>query len=125
MTLVRLQRPKNEVRTRIAEWKPAADITEHADGFTVSLDVPGFTKDDLQVRTHEGVLSVKGERTRAESEDENYFSHYERPKGSFERSFKLPDYIETDKIEASYENGVLTLGLKKKEAAKPRLIDVK
>ena len=123
MTFVRLY-PTTEVRRRTGNWNPATDIVENADGYTITLDVPGFAKDDFKVRIHEGVLTVNGERKSPEVTDEEYFSYNERPYGTFERSFRLPDHIDSETIKGSYEDGVLTLELTKKEEAKPHLITV-
>ena len=59
MTLVRLL-PKAENRTYTKTWQPKADIVESKDGFTVTLDVPGFAKEDLKVKAHDGLLTVRG-----------------------------------------------------------------
>ena len=123
MTFVRLY-PTTEARRRNGTWNPATDIVENADGYTITLDVPGFAKDDFKVRIHEGVLTVNGERKSPEVTDEEYFSYNERPYGTFERSFRLPDHIDSETIKGSYEDGVLTLELTKKEEAKPHLITV-
>ena len=124
MAIVRLL-PKTETRTHTRTWQPAADIVESEDGFTVTLDVPGFAKDDLKVKAHEGLLTVHGEKERETAEDSKLFRYYERPTGTFERTFRLPDYIENESIDGTYENGVLTIELKKKEEAKPHTITIK
>ena len=117
--------PRTNARRRATLWTPATDIVENADGYTITVDAPGFAKDDLKVRVHEGVLTVGGERKVPEATDEEYYNYRERPHGTFERSFRLPEFIDSESIQGSYENGVLTLGLKKKEEAKPHLITVK
>ena len=124
MTLVQLY-PTTETRLRAVAWNPATDIVENADGYSITLDAPGFAKEDLKVKVHEGVLTISGERKSPEANDEKYFRYYERPYGTFERSFRLPDHVDSETINGSYENGVLTLELKKREEAKPHLITVK
>jgi len=124
MTLVQLY-PTTEARRRADAWNPATDIVENADGYSITIDAPGFAKEDLTVKAHEGVLTISGERKSAEASDEKYFRYYERPSGTFERSFRLPDHVDSETINGSYENGVLTLELKKREEAKPHLITVK
>jgi len=123
MTLVSLY-PKTEARRRIGTWNPVTDIVESVGGYTIKLDVPGFAKDDLKVRIHEGVLTVSGERKSPEVIDNEYYSYNERPYGTFERSFRLPDHVDSETIKGSYEDGVLTLELTKKEEAKPHLITI-
>ena len=124
MTYVRLQ-PRTGKRNTHTTWNPPADIVESSDGFTITLDVPGFTKDDLKVNVHDGVLAVSGERKRPEVGDEKHFRYNERHFGSFNRSFRLPDYIESESIKGTYENGVLSVELKKKEETKPHVITIK
>jgi len=123
MTFVSLY-PTTEARRRIGTWNPVTDIVESVGGYTIKLDVPGFAKDDLKVRIHEGVLTVSGERKSPEVIDNEYYSYNERPYGTFERSFRLPDHVDSETIKGSYEDGVLTLELTKKEEAKPHLITI-
>ena len=124
MTLVKFL-PKTEAGKYTETWRPAADITETDEGFTIVLDVPGFSKDDLSVKAYDGQLTVSGERERTEAQDTKLYRHYERPAGKFERSFRLPDYIESESIKGAFENGTLTLELKKKEEAKPHTVTIK
>ena len=124
MTLLRFY-PTTEAGQRTPTWTPATDIIEKADGYTITLDAPGFTREGLTIKVREGVLTVSGERKSPEGEDEKYFHYHERPYGTFERSFRLPEHIDSESIKASYENGVLTLELNKKEEAKPHLITIK
>lgn len=124
MTYVRLI-PRNKSLRTEKTWNPAADIVESNDGFTVTLDVPGFTKEELKVKVHENVLNVSGERKRTEVNDSGHFRYFERPYGSFSRSFRLPDYIDGQSIKGAYEKGVLSVELTKKEEAKPHTITIK
>ncbi|MCD6307453.1 MAG: Hsp20/alpha crystallin family protein [Candidatus Latescibacteria bacterium] len=107
-------------------YTPSVDIVENADGFTVDFDLPGFTREDLKVSVNEGVLTVTGTRARKEMDgDEKYFRHFERPYGTFSRSFRLPDYVNDESVNAVYVHGVLTLELQKKEEARPHTIEIK
>lgn len=117
--------PKTRASRQSATWTPASSIEEHNEGYTISLDVPGLTREEIKVQVHEGILSISGERKRPENEGADNFRYNERPYGSFERSYRLPEYIDSEHIAGAYENGVLTLELKKKEEAKPRVIAVK
>jgi len=105
-------------------WTPAVDIIENTDGFVLEIDLPGFKKNDFTLTVKEGVLTVSGERKSEKSADEKLYRYYERPYGAFERSFKLPELVEHDKIKASYRNGVLKLDFPKKEETKPRSIHI-
>ena len=106
------------------EWAPAYDVVESEDKFLLEFDLPGFTKSDFAINIKEGVLTVSGERNEKKTEDENHYRYYGRPYGSFERSFRLNDRINEDKLKASYKNGVLKLDLPKREEVKPRTIEI-
>ena len=105
-------------------WTPDVNIVEGEDKFILELDLPGFKQDDFTINVREGVLAISGERKIEVPEDEKYFRHLERHSGTFERSFRLPEYVDGDKIGASYKYGVLKLELPKKEKAKPHTIQI-
>ena len=114
----------NRFQHRADIWKPAVDVVEEKDKFTLEIDLPGLTKEDFKLTVNQGVLTISGERKSKTSEDENLYRNLERPGGTFERSFKLPENVNAEKIEASYIDGVLKLELVKKEEAKPRTIKI-
>ena len=105
-------------------WTPAVDVIEHTDGFVLEIDLPGFKKNDFTLKVKEGVLTLSGERKLEKPADEKLYRYYERTYGAFERSFKLPEHVEDNKIKASYKNGVLKLDFPKKEETKPRSIHI-
>ena len=106
---------------------PAVDIGEKDNAYEVTADMPGFEEKNIEVQVVNGSLSIKGERTSEKEEKKKEYYVSERAFGSFERSFPLPEGVDTDKIEASLKNGVLTVTLPKTaEAQKPaRKIEVK
>lgn len=114
----------NSIQHRADTWKPAVDVVEEKDKFTLEIDLPGLKKEDFKLTVDQGVLTISGERKSKTSEDENLYRNLERPGGTFERSFKLPENVNAEKIEASYIDGVLKLELAKKEEAKPRTIKI-
>jgi len=122
MTLVHTPRSDRAARTAI--WNPAAGIVENSDGFTINLDVPGLNRDDFSIKVHEGVLRISGERKKIEADGSTNFTYNERPYGKFERSFRIPDFIDAEKAKGSYRDGVLTIELQKKEEAKLHVITV-
>ena len=124
MTLVRFI-PASQNRTVRDGWNVPVDIIEKSDGFSLVFDAPGFNKDDLKIKVHENLLTVSGERKQAEDNENSYFTHYERPSGQFSRTFRLPEYADGEHVKATYEQGVLTLKIDKKEEAKPRTIEIK
>ena len=107
-----------------AVWAPRVDLSETEDAYQIRADLPGIDKKDITINFHEGVLSISGER-KAESKDEgkNYV-RIERSTGHFFRSFNIPNAIKSDKIDASYKDGVLEVSVPKAEEVKPLRINV-
>jgi HSP20 family protein len=103
---------------------PAVDIYEDTHQVVLNLEVPGIKQEDLDVRVENQTLTVKGERKFQASEKEENFHRIERRYGSFTRSFTLPQTVDLASPKASYEAGVLTITLPKKEAAKPKQVKV-
>jgi len=104
---------------------PAIDVSEDEDGLTLSAEVPGMERDDLDVTVDNGVLTLRGEKKEEVKTDEANFHRVERRYGRFERRIRLPDYVDQAKIEASYKDGVLRLRMPKAEVAKPKSIQIK
>ena len=105
-------------------FRPATDIFEKGDMVTVVIDMPGVTPESVDVSVEHRSLTVRG--TIDAPAPEGYRRIYaEYAPGTFERSFSLPDTIDAGKIDATHRDGVLTLTLKKSEAAKPKQIKVK
>ncbi|MCP3058506.1 Hsp20/alpha crystallin family protein [Myxococcus sp. K38C18041901] len=107
------------------ERVPAADILESEAGVTLHLDVPGVDAKDIQVTVERDVLTVKAERKAQPVAEGVSVRRQERAQGSFTRSFSLPETVDATKVEARYEQGVLTLTLPRREESKPRVIEVK
>lgn len=105
-------------------WRPLADVSETKDGFTVMVEMPGMKQEDIAVSVEENVLSVKGERKRETESNQEGNVRIERIYGSFERQFTFPVTVDTDRIDASYRDGVLEIRLPKKEEAKPRTVRI-
>jgi len=103
---------------------PPVDVYEDANRLVLKLEVPGIPQEDLQIHLENQTLTVKGERKFGKDEKEENFHRIERRYGSFVRSFTLPATIETDSAQANFENGVLSIALQKKEAAKPKQLKI-
>ncbi len=99
------------------------DAYRRADEFFVHLDLPGVDSDSIELTAENNMLTVSAER-RFESEEEDQVVIRERPQGQFTRQLLLGESLDTDRIEANYENGVLTLSIPIAEQAKPRRIAV-
>jgi len=106
-------------------WEPLADITESDKGYTIEIDVPGVGKEDVKVSYKDSILTISGERKLPEGGTADNVQHFERCRGNFSRSFRLPHHADGDTITGSYINGVLTLEIPKKKEAQPREIDIK
>ena len=107
-----------------AAFVPAVDIYEDDKKVVLKLEVPGIEEKDLDVSVENNTLTVKGERKFETEEKEENFHRIERRYGSFTRSFTLPQTVDTGAAKASYDSGVLTITLAKKEAAKPKQVKV-
>lgn len=105
-------------------WAPRVDVIDNDDAYLVHVDVPGVSKDNLKINYQDGVLSISGERKHESEEKENNYLRVERSYGRFDRSFKLPQSVDVDRIEAKYTDGVLTVTVPKAEESKPREISI-
>ena len=105
-------------------WVPAVDVMEGKDKLTVKAELPGFKREDLDVSVHENNLILSGERKAEEERKNGEFYRSERFYGRFHRSISLPYAVDNAKIEARYQDGVLTVVLPKSESAKAKQIQV-
>ncbi|WP_461533894.1 Hsp20/alpha crystallin family protein [Sinomicrobium sp.] len=99
---------------------PAVNIKENDKEFTVELVVPGKSKEDFNIEVDDKVLTVTSEHKEEKNEENERYSHREYRHFSFKRTFNLPDTVNDDDINASYENGILKLTLPKREEALPK-----
>ena len=103
---------------------PAVDVYETPDSVVVEVEVPGMKKDNIKITVEDNILRIQGEKKlEREDKDKNYYV-VERSYGTFERAFRLPEYVDMEKIKAKFENGILTITLPKKEEEKKKVIDV-
>ena len=105
-------------------WDLALDVAETDDEFLVKASLPGINPNDLEITYNANVLTIKGDSREEKEVEEKRYHLRERRFGSFCRSVSLPSSVKSDKIEASYDAGVLTLHLPKAEEAKPKRIPV-
>lgn len=119
--------PDSELRSEslsAESFVPPVDIYEDANRLVLKLEVPGIPQENLQINVENQTLTVKGERKFVQDEKEENFHRIERRYGSFIRSFSLPSSIDTESARASYEQGVLSVTLQKKESAKPKQLKI-
>jgi HSP20 family protein len=105
---------------------PPMDVVETNDEILCHLEVPGMSRDDLDIRVEGNVLIVSGEKKfqNEQHEKEGGFRSVERRYGRFERSFALPRTVNAGNVKASYDNGILSIVLPKAEESKPRRIQI-
>ena len=100
---------------------PSVNIRENEEGFEVEVAAPGFSKEDLKIDLSNGLLTISSEKkVENETRDGENFTRREFSYQSFSRSFTLPNIVNSDKIAAKYENGILRISIPKKEEAKPK-----
>ncbi len=106
---------------------PEVDVAEKDNAYEIMADLPGMDEKNIEVQLSNGNLTIKGEKKEEKEEKKKDFHLQERRFGSFERTFGVPEGVDTDKIQANFTKGVLTITLPKKfEAQKPaKKIDVK
>src|SRR5947209_9779763 len=116
--------PTGKDQLTAGTFVPPVDVYEDEHNLMLKLEIPGINEEDLDVQVENNTLTVKGERKFEKEEKEENFHRIERRYGSFTRSFTLPNTIDTDSVNANYENGVLKVELAKREEAKPKQIKV-
>ena len=105
-------------------WSPAVDVYETENELVFKADVPDVDPKDIDVRVENQTLTLSGERKFDQEHSGKGYHRIERSYGSFVRSFAVPNSFDTDNIAADFKNGVLSVTLPKKEAAKPRQVKV-
>ena len=121
--LARNDRDSKDLFSR-SDWSPAVDIKETPEAFLVEAELPGMNKDDVKVTVHDGVLSIQGERSIEEDNQDRKHHRVERFYGSFLRRFTLPDNVDENSVKASFKDGLLTLTVRKAEPKEPKAIEV-
>jgi HSP20 family protein len=104
-------------------WALAVSLQETAEGLILTVEVPGAAREDIEVQMENGTLAVQVQKRETGAEDGRYHLR-ERAYGAFRRSFQMPRWVESDRVSAELENGVLTIRLPKAPAAQPRRIEI-
>ena len=108
----------------LKDWNPAVDIYEKDGKIVVKAELPGMEKKDIKVNLEDHVLTLEGERSEEKEEKKDNYYRKERSFGKFHRSFRLPEGIDAEKVDASFKDGVLKVEITKPEEKKPKKIDV-
>lgn len=105
-------------------WAPAVDVFEDQDAIKLVAELPGLKPEDVKISIENNTLTLRGEKKQVAEEKTERVHRYERTYGRFERVFTLPSTVDADRIEANFEDGLLTVHLPRTEKARPREIPV-
>ena len=109
---------------RIRRWVPPMDVVETEDHLVLRADLPGLSKEDVNIEVKDGALTVSGERKAEHEQRERGWYRLERQFGSFSRSLTLPEGVDADGVSAEFQNGVLEVRIPKPEARKPHRVEI-
>lgn len=104
---------------------PAMDVHENDARYTITVELPGTRKEDVQVELSEGMLTIRGEKKSEREETKERRRYVERSYGAFSRSFTLPPDANGDRLDASFKDGILTIAIPKTEESKPKRVAIK
>lgn len=107
-----------------AHWSPACDVSEDDDHYMITLEVAGIPKDQIQVEFQDNQILISGERRHESKSKEKSHWYTERRFGKFQRAFTMPTGIDSERVEANYQDGVLRVFIPKAESSKPRQIKI-
>jgi HSP20 family protein len=108
-----------------SEWTPAIDVSESEEELVVQAEVPGISRDDLEITVTGNTLTLRGEKKEQREEKQGSVHREERSYGSFTRTIGLPSSVDPGRVDAGMKDGVLRIRIAKKEEAKPRQVEVK
>ena len=107
-------------------WVPAMDVAEKADAYLINVELPGVEPSQVEINFEQNVLTIRGTKPRSfDAEGEYRVYTAERVSGEFERSVRLPDFVDSERIEASYSNGLLQILVPKAQTAQARKIEIR
>jgi len=110
---------------KIGEWELPIDMHQTANDIIVKASLPGFKPEEVDISITSDTITIKGEHKEEQEVKEENYSYKERRYGTFNRSVLIPVQVKSDKAEAVFEDGVLTLTMPKAEEVKPKQIKVK
>lgn len=112
-------------REGVEDWNILMDVVKKGDNYEVNASLPGINPKDIDVTVEDNVLTIRAERKSETGTDDAKYLVRERTSGSYYRALRLPDTIDTEKIESHIDNGVLTVTMPKAEEKKKKQIQVK
>jgi HSP20 family protein len=104
----------------IEEVSPSVDVFEEGDEVVVKAELPGISKEDIDVKVTDDVVTISGEKKKEEKVEKKNYYRIERSYGSFTRSFRLPTEVQAEKASAKFKEGVLEIRIPKTEEAKKK-----
>jgi len=113
------------VATRKNTFAPSIDISETDKQFIVDVEVPGINKKDIELNLENNMLTISGERSFNKEEEGKQYHRVESHYGTFNRSFRLPENVDSDSIKATYNNGILNITVDKSEEKLKKQIEIK
>lgn len=108
----------------LRRWIPAMDLVEEGESYVLRADLPGVSEDEVNVELEDNVLTISGERKSRHEDQREGYHRIERAFGSFSRSLTLPEGVDADSIDASFDLGVLEVRVPKPEQRKPRRVAI-
>jgi len=123
-TVNRLWRGFGGVPAGTEDWNISLDVVQRGDEVTVKASVPGVKPDTIDLAIEDNILTIRAERKPDFEDEQSIYLVRERPVGSFYRALRLPETIDANKVQSTYENGVLTITLPKAEEKKKKQIKI-
>ena len=118
-----VRRPSLRVLRNVG-WSPNIDIADTDEEITLKAELPGMTKEDVDVSITDNILTLRGEKKQEQETKKENYHRIERSYGSFQRIFTLPKSIQSDKIKANFKDGILNINIPKAEEVKPKQIAI-
>ena len=116
--------PVRPSAARASRWSIPTDVAVEGDEMIVSASLPGVEPQNIEVTLEDGILTIAGETAAESQERKGDYLVREMRRGKFRRAFKLPAYVDADKAEPKYANGVLTIAFPKRETSKARKLEI-
>ena len=123
-TMNRLWRGFGGVSAGTEDWNISLDVVQRGDEVTVKASIPGVKPDTIDLAIEDNILTIRAERKPDFEDEQSVYLVRERPVGSFYRALRLPETIDANKVQSTYENGVLTITLPKAEEKKKKQIKI-
>jgi len=101
-------------------YSPAVNILQAPEGYRIDVALPGYSKEDISMKVDNGLVTVSSQKEAEKLSENSQFTRREFGLGTFERSFSIPKSIDTDKISAHFNNGILSIALPKREESLPK-----